>query len=240
MNIVETQFRPLRVLRNLPKDKEGILVAYQNLVKWIRPLKKHRMNLYLLTTTQWPMVRLSCDNCKRINDWRDLGFRENSFEELYVSFSKSTPGLDARGSYVPEFTGRGPSRKCPEIIMPDLVAPGCNILGSHPKSIPFGSVMKKKENENSFVKEDLFESQKIMTGTSMATPHVAGLFTALLSSRPEWPVARAKSAAITTASSFADRNLFGDEFMFGAGLMQLKNALNPGLVYDVSYEHYME
>lgn len=42
------------------------------------------------------------------------------------------------------------------------------------------------------------------------------------------------------ASSFSSRRIPGNEFSYGAGSIDLKSALNPGLVYEESYHHFKE
>ncbi|KAK9669796.1 hypothetical protein RND81_13G154800 [Saponaria officinalis] len=230
MNIVESRFLLLRISNKLRKDREGILCASGDYIT-LKPVAKTQWTqLYTLNVPKWPTVTISRDNCRKLRDWF---FKAGP---IYLSISTSRYAEDKREIYVPEFSARGPSRFYPEIIMPDLVAPGCNILGSHSDNIPFASIMTKEGD--SFEKKEVFGSQRIMTGTSLATPHIAGLFVALLSNRPEWSLAMAKSAAITTAWSFAENEIPGNEFMFGAGLMQLEQALNPVLVYDEGYNNF--
>ena len=67
---------------------------------------------------------------------------------------------------------------------PDIAGPGVKILGAVP---PFD--LKKNT-------EFAFES-----GTSMATPHLAGIVALLKSLHPEWSPAAIKSAIVTTGLS---------------------------------------
>jgi hypothetical protein len=80
------------------------------------------------------------------------------------------------------FSSRGPNSVAEDIIKPDVTAPGMQILaGASPYADPGGK---------------LFQS---IAGTSMSSPHVAGLFALLKQAHPDWTAAMAKSALMTTA-----------------------------------------
>ncbi|CAA7406477.1 unnamed protein product [Spirodela intermedia] len=82
------------------------------------------------------------------------------------------------------FSSRGPSTASPGILKPDIVAPGVNILAAWPT--PVGS----PDDQLSF---------NIISGTSMATPHVSGVAALIKSAHPTWsPPAIIKSALMTS------------------------------------------
>lgn len=131
------------------------------------------------------------------------------------------------------FSSRGPNPISPDIIKPDLTAPGLQILaGNSPFPDP-GSLPG-----------ELFQA---IAGTSMSSPHVAGLFALIKQAHPDWSPAAARSALMTTAYQDVvdnDRVSPADPFDFGAGHVDPGNAVHkgsafqPGLVYDAGLFEY--
>ncbi|WP_444923790.1 S8 family serine peptidase [Microbulbifer sp. DLAB2-AF] len=130
----------------------------------------------------------------------------------------------SREDRVAEFSSRGHNVGAPDIIKPDVAAPGVGILAGTSPVLSGGS---------------LFES---LNGTSMASPHVAGIMALLKQARPEWSPAMAKSALMTTARTDLLKS-FGpeaaDPFDFGAGAIVPSAAFRPGLVYDAGLNDYL-
>ena len=111
-------------------------------------------------------------------------------------------GFSSRGPAVP---GGG------DILKPDITAPGVSIVAAvAPPS-------------NSGRDWDLY------SGTSMASPHIAGLAAFIHEARPRWSPMMIKSAMMTTAY-----NLHGNHkpFAQGAGHVQPRRFLDPGVVFD--------
>ncbi|CAL9092792.1 unnamed protein product [Musa textilis] len=139
---------------------------------------------------------------------------------------------------VASFSGRGPNGLTPAVLKPDLIAPGVNILAAWTgASGPTGLESDGRRTEFN-----------ILSGTSMACPHVSGAAALLKSAHPDWSPAAIRSAMMTTAS--LDDNLrrsVTDEstgrpatpFDFGAGHLNLDRAMDPGLVYDLSDQDYV-
>lgn len=134
------------------------------------------------------------------------------------------------------FSSRGPNPVAPDIIKPDVTAPGIQILAGNspfpdPESTPPG---------------ELFQA---IAGTSMSSPHVAGIFALLKQAHPEWSAAAARSALMTTAYQDVldnDRVSPADPFDMGAGHVNPGGRWNkrgtivqPGLVYDAGFFEYL-
>ncbi|XP_054818874.1 subtilisin-like protease Glyma18g48580 [Prosopis cineraria] len=136
------------------------------------------------------------------------------------------------------FSSRGPNAIQPSLLKPDITAPGLNILASY-------SLAASPSNLASDKRRFTFN---ILSGTSMACPHVAGIVGLLKTRHPDWSPAAIKSAIMTTATTFDNtNNLIRDgvnekpatPFAYGSGHVRPDLALNPGLVYDLSESDYL-
>ncbi|XP_020227173.1 subtilisin-like protease SBT1.5 [Cajanus cajan] len=139
---------------------------------------------------------------------------------------------------VASFSARGPNPVSPEILKPDVIAPGLNILAAWPDHVgPSGLPSDGRRTEFN-----------ILSGTSMACPHVSGLAALLKAAHPDWSPAAIRSALMTTAYTVDNRgHPMLDEstgnvssvFDYGAGHVHPEKAMNPGLVYDISTSDYV-
>ncbi|KAL6144405.1 hypothetical protein ACLB2K_055098 [Fragaria x ananassa] len=140
---------------------------------------------------------------------------------------------------VASFSARGPNPEAPEIVKPDVIAPGLNILAAWPDKVgPSGIPSDKRSTEFN-----------ILSGTSMACPHVSGLAALLKAAHPEWSPAAIRSALMTTAYTVDNRGeTMLDESSgntstvmdFGAGHVHPQKAMDPGLIYDISSSDYVD
>ncbi|KAK7300777.1 hypothetical protein RJT34_11627 [Clitoria ternatea] len=146
---------------------------------------------------------------------------------------RSLEGRDSNAPYVAPFSSRGPNRITPDLLQPDITAPGVHILAAWPKDEAPLSGVWGDDRESYF---------NIMSGTSQACPHVTAVATYLKSFNPDWSPAAIKSAIMTTANPLrAAHAPSGDaEFGYGAGQLSPIQALNPGLVYDADQNDYVE
>ena len=135
--------------------------------------------------------------------------------------------LDERdtGNTMATFSSRGQGPVL-DILKPDVTAPGVNILaGFTPDAV------NATQGENF----------AYLSGTSMSTPHIAGVAALLLQANPEWSPSALKSALMTTARqnlTLADGETDANPFAFGAGHIVPNDAVDPGLVYDVSDDEF--
>nr|AID21619.1 At4g21323p-like protein [Arabidopsis halleri] len=136
-------------------------------------------------------------------------------------------------SKVAKSSARGPSSFSPAILKPDIAAPGVTLLTPR-------------------IPTDEDTSEFAYSGTSMATPVIAGIVALLKISHPNWSPAAIKSALVTTAMKtdpYGERLTVdggnykvADAFDYGGGLVNLEKATDPGLVYDMDindYIHYL-
>ncbi|RZC82259.1 hypothetical protein C5167_045045 [Papaver somniferum] len=130
---------------------------------------------------------------------------------------------------------KGPNTVTAEILKPDISAPGDSIIAAFPP--PVGSA---GETEN-------YQRYVVSSGTSMACPHISGVVGLLKTLHPDWSPSAIKSAIMTTARTrnsekVAIRNSSDNQatpFNYGSGQVRPNAAMNPGLVYDLTTNDYL-
>uniref|UniRef100_A0ACD5UQJ9 Uncharacterized protein n=1 Tax=Avena sativa TaxID=4498 RepID=A0ACD5UQJ9_AVESA len=133
--------------------------------------------------------------------------------------------FDSEAPIVAGFSSPGPNMITPQILKPDLSAPGIDILAAWS---PVSSVPRRGVAYN------------IDSGTSMACPHATGAAAYVKSFHPDWSPAMIMSALITTATPMdPSRNRGGGELAYGAGQLNPERARDPGLVYDARVGDYV-
>ncbi|CAK8539661.1 unnamed protein product [Lathyrus sativus] len=176
-----------------------------------------------------------------------VGFTDGEAIKKYL-FSDPKPSativfegtkLDVEPSpVVADFSSRGPNSITPQILKPDLIAPGFNILAAYPNNL----------SPTGFTSDHRRVDFQIMSGTSMSCPHVSGLAALIKSIHPDWSPAAIRSALMTTAyNTYKNKQTLLDNatkkpatpFDFGAGHVNPISALNPGLVYDLGVDDYL-
>jgi hypothetical protein len=130
------------------------------------------------------------------------------------------------------FSSRGPNNADSNILKPDLTAPGVDIIASVTPALSVAD--HAAVVAGTMVPPAAYESYQ---GTSMSSPHVAGLALLLRQAHPTWSPAAIKSALMTTGYATLDDGLAGAQngrlpWSQGAGHVDPNKALNPGLVYD--------
>ncbi|KAH0448067.1 hypothetical protein IEQ34_021867 [Dendrobium chrysotoxum] len=135
------------------------------------------------------------------------------------------------------FSSQGPNTITPEILKPDITAPGVSVIAAYSLAAsPSGLDFDKRRFP--------FNSD---SGTSMSCPHVSGIVGLLKAAHPNWSPSAIKSAIMTTArvrdnmaepiknSSFGKAN----PFSYGSGHVRPNRAMDPGLVYDLAVNDYL-
>ncbi|XP_050941570.1 subtilisin-like protease SBT5.4 [Cucumis melo] len=135
------------------------------------------------------------------------------------------------------FSSRGPNSIDPSILKPDITAPGENILAAYSEDgSPSGLYFDKRR-----------VPFNVESGTSMSCPHVSGIVGLLKTLYPKWSPAAIRSAIMTTAGTKANdlnpilstKQEKANEWAYGAGHVRPNKAADPGLVYDLSTEDYL-
>jgi hypothetical protein len=133
-----------------------------------------------------------------------------------AQIAKGAVSLTEPAPFTAGFSSRGPlAAGGGDLLKPDIMAPGQGILAA---VAPPGNGGR------------LFE---LYDGTSMSSPHIAGLAAVLKNLHPDWSPMMIKSALMTTAYDPLDAVTAAARiFNAGAGHVQPNKASDPGLVFD--------
>lgn len=143
-------------------------------------------------------------------------------------------GFSSRGPNINETTG-----DLINVLKPDVTAPGMHVLaGASPEYVEMyngEAVRYGKQNE-------LFQ---VIQGTSMSSPHVAGIGALLKALHPNWTPAEIQSALMLTGltGNQYEREASGDSaadpFDIGSGRVLVANAAQAGFVLDETIDNYL-
>jgi hypothetical protein len=170
--------------------------------------------------------------------------------KAYAATSGPTAALSAFGAgsvaapIMAGFSSRGPNQGDSNILKPDVTAPGVDVIAAV-SSAGGTTVAAATASRNGIVAGTLVPPPDFASyqGTSMSSPHVAGISLLLKQAHPTWSPAAIKSALMTTAYSTLDDGLAGAQngklpWAQGAGHIDPNKATDPGLVYDAGKLDY--
>lgn len=120
-----------------------------------------------------------------------------------------TVGAVNRDNELADFSGRGP-RTLDEAIKPDITAPGVGIVAARARNSTSGAPG---------------QSHVPLSGTSMATPHVAGAAAILAGAHPDWTADQLKATLMNTAAPKDGLTVFEQ----GAGRVDVAAAVKSTL-----------
>ncbi len=122
------------------------------------------------------------------------------------------------------FSSRGPlSAGGGDLLKPDIIAPGQDILAA---------VAPPGQGGRDF---------NLLSGTSMSSPHIAGIAALFKELHPDWSPMAIKSALMTSAGDIIDGPNTNPLVIFrqGAGHVAPNAAMNPGLVYNSGFTDWL-
>ena len=161
-----------------------------------------------------------------------LGVADRAAVRAYAATAAATASLSQGVATVGQvtaplmasFSSRGPLLAgSGNLLKPDITAPGVDVLAA------YSPVAGGHDFE-------------FLSGTSMSSPHMAGLGALMKQRFPTWSPMAIKSALMTTAyqtTKSGTPGVFGSPFSFGAGHVDINKAVNPGLVFDSGFGDWL-
>ncbi|KAK7387727.1 hypothetical protein VNO78_22517 [Psophocarpus tetragonolobus] len=149
-----------------------------------------------------------------------------------------------RAPVVSRFSSRGPdiidiSKSPTDVLKPDILAPGHQIWAAWS---PMSALEPMLKGQNF----------ALLSGTSMSTPHVAGIAALIKQYNPLWTPSMIASAISTTSSKYDNLGepimaegmevnslLPSTPFDYGAGFVKPNCAIDPGLVLSSEYVDFI-
>lgn len=150
----------------------------------------------------------------KLLDWYTANGAASTAEVDTVAFQ-----VGNQPDVIADFSSRGPG--VGNTLKPDIAAPGVNILAQGYTPGATGEARHLGFGEAS--------------GTSMASPHVAGAAAILRQAHPTWSNAAIKSALMSTAKYlgvYTHDERPAQPLDMGAGRLDLAKAINPGVILD--------
>ncbi|WP_411345549.1 S8 family serine peptidase [Paenibacillus sp. WLX1005] len=143
--------------------------------------------------------------------------------EVSFAFGSSYPKTEVPGDYMADFSSRGPNQDGLLGIKPDVSAPGVGIRSSIPA---YGKYIKDASYAQAYEREN---------GTSMASPHVAGMAVLLKQEHPNWTPFDIRAALANTADNLSDPSgTQYDVYSQGAGRANVGSAVyTPAVLQTV-------
>ncbi len=159
-----------------------------------------------------PAVHLSYTDGLKLKEWLKVTNTVSTTLLYTATIAGTTVEVKAEyGDLLGSFSSRGPNGTVLDIIKPDMIAPGVNILAASTSD----------------------KDYEVMSGTSMASPHVAGAAVLLRVLHPDWSPAAIKSALMMTAL-----NIPADPFSQGAGRVDISRAARAGFILEETHINF--
>lgn len=173
-------------------------------------------------------------NTDGLEDWVD------SYSELGHMITIQPTVIERRvnaedADMLADFSSRGPSYSNVEILAPAMAAPGVNIFAAY-------------SDEKPFTATPFGQDFAAISGTSMASPHVAGAMLLLRQANPTWTASEVQSALSMTADNVVKYHRLNNKsddigdaevYRAGTGRINLENAVKSGLIMDETADNFM-
>jgi subtilisin family serine protease len=172
-----------------------------------------------------PGANISYADGNVLKAWLDAGSGHTG------SITGTVTNVDtANADIMASFSSRGPDKSSPNVLKPDVTAPGVDILAA----------INTVGNTTSPLGSPEFG---VLSGTSMSSPHSAGAAALVRALHPDWTPAEVQSALMMTGYTAGVRKEDGFKaatpFDRGAGRVDLTQAGRAGLVLNETLENYL-
>jgi subtilisin family serine protease len=145
-----------------------------------------------------------------------------------ATFTTGAPTA-VRGDVMTSFSSRGPLG---DFIKPDVTAPGIQILAGNTPD----------PHDTNFVVGPPGQLFQAIAGTSMSSPHSAGIAALVKAAHPNWTPGQIKSALMTSSVQDVLKEngvTPSDPFDRGAGSIRANRAVAPTVTFDVTAAQYV-
>ena len=166
-----------------------------------------------------PATHIGANDGDRLRDWLDSGANHSGRLAGTIRVDEVQFGGLLNNS-----SSRGPAKDVPGVMKPNVTAPGTDVVAA----------VSEVDGESDLV--------GLLTGTSMASPHVAGAALLLRNSHPDWGVDEVISALETTADATIVAQSDGSLARIidrGAGGIQVDRAARIGLYLPTSTAEFL-
>ncbi|XP_057779799.1 subtilisin-like protease SBT3 [Salvia miltiorrhiza] len=188
------------------------------------------VSIYRFTSFSFPAIVISPTEARDM-----INYASNSGSpRATIDFQQTVLGREPRAApALSDDSSRGLAPSYEGILKPDIMAPGVSILAAFNPQITATTLSKNIQLSSPYT---------LLSGTSMACPHISGIAALLKSAHPDWSPAAIQSAMMTTANPLDNSNqpireqdnLVASPLGIGSGQVDPNRALDPGLVYDAS------
>jgi hypothetical protein len=180
-----------------------------------------------------PGIQLKSSNGNALVTW--INKVGTTVHNAQIAANNVTRTLDpATGNALADFSSRGPSSTFFGSLSPNVTAPGVNIFAAYADEHPF-------DDPNLATSRDW----AVLSGTSMATPHVAGTMALVRQAHPDWTAAEVQSAlemtakdAVTVTQYAGGPKYPAGTYRAGTGQVDAQAAVNAGLVMDETADNF--
>ncbi|RVW55387.1 Subtilisin-like protease SBT1.9 [Vitis vinifera] len=183
------------------------------------------------TRTEYPSAFLLLKDGQTVIDY----INKSSDPRASMAFQKTEMGTKP-APMVDIYSSRGPFIQCPNVLKPDILAPGTSVLAAWPSNTPV--------SDNFY--HQWYSDFNVLSGTSMATAHVAGVAALVKAVHPNWSPAAIRSALMTTANTLDNTQNPVKELLCAMGFTAKEiqkitrssyECLNPSL--DLNYPSFI-
>ncbi len=167
-----------------------------------------------------PAIHIDSYSGTTIVDWLSSGSgHQATISDVNLNISHD----DAYADQVAEFSSRGPSQTVNNVMFPSVAAPGVDVYAAYADEHPFSNAAASGD-------------YTMISGTSMASPHVAGALALIRKAHPTWTPAEVQSALMLTTVPAKLATWSGTTeagvFDAGSGAIRVNHAVNASLVMD--------
>ncbi|CAI5480412.1 unnamed protein product [Closterium sp. Yama58-4] len=195
--------------------------------------------------TDVPAIHLNAEDSETVRQYLSKATNPTaSLSPPFTTFSDSAPSVAYFSSTGPPLNPAFPVTPrllaSNDILKPDIIGPGFQLWAASR-----GLTLSSEPPKFAY-----------LSGTSMATPHLAGIAALIIQKKPKWSPAQITSAIMTTAYT---TNRLGNPIRrttssgkkstgvtveatpwdMGSGHVDPMRVLNPGLTFDVGYKDYV-